>query len=167
LKTVIVVLPGLEVSVAGMAARTRLLLRNVVARSTPFHRMIDEDTKPVPLTVRLKEGPPATSEEGVRLERVGIGLLPIANVCRFEVPPPGRGLNTLMIAVPAALRSLAGMEAVTWLESMKVVRRSEPLHRTTELVMKFDPRTVSTKPGPPVCAEDGFMLEIEGTGFLN
>jgi len=71
-------------------------------------------TKFVPVTVSVNPGSPATFEPGLILERVGTGLDGgfFVNVTPFEVPPPGVGLNTVTVAVPADAMSLAGIAAV-------------------------------------------------------
>src|SRR2546426_952605 len=47
-----------------------------------------------------------------------------------------------------------------------VVARSAPFQRTTELVTRFVPVTVSVKPGPPAVAEVGVNPVEVGTGLL-
>ena len=71
--------------------------------------------KLVPFTLRVKAGPPAVAEEGLRLVVVGTGLSGtlIVKVWAFEVPPPGAGLNTVTLAVPAEAISAARIEAVS------------------------------------------------------
>ncbi len=89
----------------------------------------------------------------------------IVNVKGLEPPPPGTGLDTVTEAEPATRRSLAGIEAVSLVEPMKVVGRSEPFHRTTELRTKFEPLTVSVKAEPPVVRLLGERELMIGTGF--
>ena len=57
-------------------------------------------TKLVPLTVRVNEEPPAVALFGEVLVRCGTGLLTV-KLNPLEVPPPGVGLNTVTVAVPA------------------------------------------------------------------
>lgn len=47
--------------------------------------------------------------------------------------------------VPAEVMSLALIDAVSWVEDLKLVVRFEPFHLTTELVVKFVPLTVRVK----------------------
>src|SRR4030065_661264 len=64
----------------------------------------------VPLTVRLKAEPPAVVKLGFNPVVVGTGFgLLIVKVWAFEVPPPGVGLNTVTLAVPAAALSAAAI----------------------------------------------------------
>jgi uncharacterized protein (UPF0248 family) len=89
----------------------------------------------------------------------------IVKLTAFEDPPPGPGLLTVMLAVPARPISLAEIEAVSVVALPKVVGRSDPFHRTVEPETKLDPETVRVKAGPPAFAEDGLIPEIDGTGF--
>jgi hypothetical protein len=91
----------------------------------------------------------------------------IVNVCAFDVPPPGVGLNTVTFAVPAVAMSAAVIAAVNCVALTNVVVRSEPFHRTTDPLTKFVPFTVSGNAKPPAVAEDGLMLVVVGTGLLN
>ena len=72
--------------------------------------------KLLPLTVSVNPVPPAVAEVGLRLVVVGTGLLAtlIVNVWAFEVPPPGAGVNTVTVAVPAVAMSDASIDAVSW-----------------------------------------------------
>src|SRR5206468_2222014 len=89
----------------------------------------------------------------------------MANVTEFDVPPPGDGLKTVTAALPGPAMSPAGIEAVSWLAPAKVVGRSAPFQRTTDVEMKLLPFTVSVKAAPPAVAEVGLMVVIAGTGF--
>lgn len=53
----------------------------------------------MPLTVNVKSEPPASAEEGLRLVRVGTGLT-MENTSPFDVPPPGLGLETVILTGP-------------------------------------------------------------------
>ena len=75
------------------------------------------------------------------------------------------GLKTVMLNVPAAVKSVAGIVAVSWVEVPKVVPRLEPAKRTTEPLTKFVPFTVSVNPGSPTVLAVGEMLEVVGTPF--
>jgi hypothetical protein len=88
----------------------------------------------------------------------------------FDVPPPGAGLNTVTLAVPAAAMSVAGIVAVSWVLLTKVVVRFALFHLTREPTAPFtgtkpEPLTVRVKDGPPARAEFGVIFVIVGTGF--
>jgi hypothetical protein len=71
-KTVMAAVPALAMSLAGISAVSLLRLPNVVARSAPFQRTTDSAVKLLPLTVRVKAGPPARAEVGLMLEILGV-----------------------------------------------------------------------------------------------
>ena len=52
---------------------------NVVVRFVPFHLTTEPEMKLVPFTVRVKAGPPAVADEGLRLVVVGTGLSGLVN----------------------------------------------------------------------------------------
>ena len=83
----------------------------------------------------------------------------------MEVPPPGAGLKTVTLAVPAVAMSAARIEAVSWVEEPYVVVRFVPFHLTTEPEMKLVPFTVRVKPAPPAVADVGLRLVVVGTGL--
>lgn len=66
--TVRLAVPGEAIRLAGTTAVNWFALTNVVAREEPFHSTVEPGTKPLPLTVRGKSGPPAAAEEGLRPE---------------------------------------------------------------------------------------------------
>ena len=80
----------------------------------PFQRTTELEMKLVPFTVRAKSGPPAVAEEGLKLVVVGTGLgAMIVKLWALEVPPPGVGLKTVTLAVPAEAMSEARIEAAS------------------------------------------------------
>jgi hypothetical protein len=122
-------------------------------------------TKLLPLTVSVNADPPAVAEAGLRDVVVGTGLL-IVKGCELEAPPPGAGVNTVTVAVPAVDMSVARIAAVNWVADTKVVVRFDPFHCTTEPLMKPVPVTASVNAGPPAVAETGLRLVVVGTGLL-
>jgi len=60
----------------------------------------------------------------VVLFTVRVALLTV-RVWTLDMPPPGVGLNTVILLAPAVVRSLAGIVPVSWVELTKVV--VEPL----------------------------------------
>ena len=81
----------------------------------------------------------------------------IVKVAPLLVPPPGLGLYTVKVAVPAEAISAAGTWAVNAVVrppplTTGVVVRLTPFHRTTELWSNVLPLTVSVKADPPAVA---------------
>ena len=89
----------------------------------------------------------------------------IVKVRAFDGPPPGAGLLTVTLAVPAVAMSLAGIVAVKLVAPFTVVVRSDPFHRTVEPETKFEPLTVRANSGLPATTELGLIPMIAGTGF--
>jgi hypothetical protein len=166
LKTVTAALPGPAMSPAGIAAVTCPALTKVVGRSAPFQRTTDVEMKLLPFTVSVKAAPPAIADVGLMLVMLGTGFAAvIVNVTELEVPPPGDGLKTVMSAVPGSLIRLAGIVAVSMLVPPKVVERSDPFQRTTDVEIKPLPLTVRVKAGLSAGMDVGLMLVMVGTGF--
>ena len=164
--TVTWAVPAATRSLAGMAALSWVALTNVVVRLLPFQRTVEADTKPLPVTVRVKAGPPCKAVLGASVESTGTGLPAVIVKDRaLEVPPPGAGVNTVTCAVPAAARSLAGMAALSWVALTNVVVRPPPFQRTVEADTKPLPVTVRVKAGPPWSALLGASVESTGTGL--
>jgi hypothetical protein len=90
----------------------------------------------------------------------------IGKVCALDVPPPGEGLITVTLAVPVVAMSAAVMAAVTCVLLTNVVVRLDPFHCTLEVLRKLEPFTVSVKAAPPVIAEAGLKLEMDGMGLF-
>jgi hypothetical protein len=111
----------------------------------------------VPITVRVKSGPPAVVDVGERLEFVGTGLL-IVKESALDEPLPG--VTTVTWAVPGVVMSVAGMAALTRLAETKVVVRSAPFHCTTDPLTNPVPFTVSVNAAVPAVRDVGLMLVI-------
>jgi hypothetical protein len=142
-----------------------VLETKVVGRSLPFQRTFALLTKFVPVMVRVNPPLPATVVAGLMLLIVGAGLV-MVKVAVLDVPPPGAGLKTVTFAVPAVATSLAGMAASNRVLETKVVGRSLPFQRTTELLTKFVPVMVRVNPPLPATVVAGLMLLIVGKGFV-
>src|SRR5262249_6391030 len=91
---------------------------------------------------------------------VGVFALLTVNVCAFETPPSG--FPTVMLNVPALVRSLARMLAVRVVVPVPDVVRFEPSKRTTAPVWKFVPVTVMVKAASPTTLLVGKMLVVVG-----
>ena len=102
--------PGVAISEAVRAIVSSVLLTNAVVRLAELNVPTEVDTKPVPLSVRVKAGPPAGAVAGWSDVSVGAGL-PMPKLSVFDTPPAGGGLKTATCAVPGVVRSLAGMLA--------------------------------------------------------
>lgn len=90
----------------------------------------------------------------------------VANTTAFEVPPPGPGETTVMLALPAAATSVAGIKARSSVGDTNVVALGDPLKFTTEALTKFVPVTMSVNAAAPAVMELGLMLVMVGAGLL-
>jgi len=111
------------------------------------------------VSVTVTEAPEGTL--GALTVRVGPVTVSVAGE---EVPPPGAGVKTLIVRVPAVAMSLAGIAAVSWVGETNVVGRALPSTCTTELPTKFVPVAVSVKAGLPSATAVGLMLVRVGGG---
>jgi len=64
LAIVMVAVPAVAMSDASIAAVNFEELTNVVVRAPPFQSKLDPETKPVPVTVIVKAGPPGAADAG-------------------------------------------------------------------------------------------------------
>ena len=69
----------------------------------------------VPVTVNVNAGPPVVALDGESEVAFGVGFgdVLIVKLSALDVPPPGGGLCTATVAVPAELRSDAGICAIS------------------------------------------------------
>src|SRR5262245_56284525 len=104
-----------------------------------------------------------------RLVTIGPGGLIVKGSAGVEVPPPGPGVKTVMLAVPTAAMSAAGIVASSRVDEINDVVRSVPFQRTRERLlgsassMKFVPFTVSVNWPPPLVADVGLSDQVVGT----
>ena len=84
----------------------------------------------------------------------------------LEVPPPGAGLDTVTLAVPAIAISAAAICAVSCVELTNVVVRAEEFQLTWEVDVKFVPVRVRVKAGRPAAELEGESWVIVGMGLL-
>lgn len=142
-------------------------LRNIVGRFTPFHRTSEPVTKPLPLTVNVNDGLPATIELGTSAVIAGVGLTMLMDSA-FDVPPPKPsalgGVTTVTLAVPAFNISVAGICAVACVAEITLVARGLPFHCTTDVLTKLTPVTVNKSPGSPALTGLGFKDVMRGDG---
>ena len=85
----------------------------VVVRASPAKLTTEVGMKFVPFTVSVKVASPALLEVGEIEVVVGTGLFTV-KTSALDVPPPGVGFVTVILNVPAAVKSEAGIEAVSW-----------------------------------------------------
>lgn len=151
-----------------MAAVSCPAFTNVVVRLLPFHCTTEVLMKLLPLTVSVNAPEPALTVVGEtdRMAGTGFGATVTLNVTEFEVPPPGKGLNTVTAGVPTAVISLAGMEAVSCADETKVVERGLPLIFTTDEFTKLVPFTVSVNAPEPATTLVGESVVTVGTGLF-
>ena len=79
----------------------------------PAHFTCEVGTNPPPLTVKVNPWLPRKADAGDMLVIITDVLEVIIKVTAPEVPPPGVGLNTVILKLPVATRSEAGITAVT------------------------------------------------------
>ena len=129
LKTVILADPALTTRGAAMAAVNCIEFTNEVVRAEPFHLTTDPLIKLVPFTVRVKAGLPAVVFAGEMDIIAGTGLLPAVVMMKgkaFDVPPPGSGVTTVTVAVPAIVIRAAFTTAVNCKGPTNVVVSAVP-----------------------------------------
>jgi hypothetical protein len=164
-ETVTVAVPPDAMSAASIPACKLVPETNVVARAVPFHCTVEEVMKFAPVTVSVNAAPPAVAEFVLKDVIVGAGLL-IVNANPLDVPPPGVGVATVTIAVPALAMSAAVIAACRLVRETNVVARAVPFHCTVEEDRKFAPVTVSVNADPPAMVEFALKDVIVGAGSL-
>ena len=159
----------MAMSAARIVAVKRVALTNVVVRALPLKRTTESllrFTKFVPLTVKVKLGPPAVALLGERVVIVGTGTGETTRLTAFEDPPPGKGLKTVIAKFPVAAMSDERICAVTLVALTNAVVRAVPLRRATELLLKFVPLTVNVNAGSPAILLVGDNVVMVGTGLF-
>lgn len=81
-----------------------------------------------------------------------------------DVPPPGAGVNTVIVCDPGAARSATDITVVKVIDDTKVVARADPLTRITEAGRKLDPDTVNVNAAPPAGTDVGVIEVKTGAG---
>lgn len=72
------------------------------------------------------------------------------SVWPFDAPPPGGGVNTVIVLVRTTAWSRAVIVMVSWFADTNFVARSEPSTRTTEQWVKLAPFTLSVTSVSPI-----------------
>lgn len=150
---------------AGMATVREVADTKVAGMVVPFQATLDDGRKFVPVTVRVRPFAPTFVEDGLIAEIVGDGFA-VAKSAATDVPPPGLGLVTVMLADPAAAMLGAGTAALSCVEDTNVVVRLVPFHCVVEFETKLDPFTVRVNDDPPRSADAGDKEEMDGAGLL-
>ena len=161
--TVTEAVPAVAMSAAEMEAVSIVLLEKVVARGDPFQFTTEVVTKPEPFTVSVKAAPPAVALLGEIELIAGTGFLTV-NRSEFDVALPVPGFLTVTDTVPAVVRSVARICAVTWVLLTKVVTRAELFHLTLAPFTKFEPLTVRVKAAEPTGLLEGESEVMIGVG---
>jgi hypothetical protein len=134
-----------------------------------YHRTIEPGTKFVPVRVICVAAAPMVAELGLTLESVGFGSFTV-KVRVPLAPPPGARFTIHIRAVPAVVRSLAGIVALTCplephIEAIVVV--VEPLYqRTRQPATKLVPVKETVVSVAPAVAVLGLTAVKVGTGLL-
>src|SRR5215470_10185970 len=157
--------PWVTTSVASSAILTCVVESTITVRAWLPTVAVAPAANPAPVAVRMKAPLPAVTLAGLRLLMLGVGLtLATVSGRAPDVPPPGAGVDTVMLGVPATAISLAGMAAVSCVDETNVVVRPAPLTWTIELFVKLEHVTVRVKAAPPAGAVVGLMLDRTGAG---
>jgi hypothetical protein len=132
----------------------------------PFTVTIDCETKFVPVTISENCAFPVVTPDGESEVTCGTGLAAplIVNWRVRVVPPPGVGVETETIAVPAFWMSLAKTCAVSCPVVLNRVVSADPFHNTEEDGVKFEPVTIRLNAGWPASAFVGEIAWICGAG---
>ena len=165
--TVTFTVPAVEISAAGIVATIWVLVTDegVIAGLAPKFTVAPA-TKPVPVRVNVKAGPPTVAEAGAIEVSVGAETGLMVNDRVPDVPPPGAGFVTVTVAVPAVAISAAVIAAVNCVALTNVVVLAAPLNFTTEVDTKPVPLTVRVKAAPPAVALVGEREVAVGAGLL-
>ena len=124
-------------------------------------------TKPVPVRVNVKAAPACRGGgRGDQKSALGAEAALIVNDTVADVPPPGAGLVTVTVAVPAVAISAAEIAAVSCVALTNVVVLAAPLNFTTDVDTKPVPFTVRVKAAPPAVALVGEREVSVGAGLL-
>ena len=126
MNTVIVGVPAVAMSEARIVAVNTSTDPKFVARATPLTCMTEFVEKLKPLAVSVKPAPPAAIEVGLIETRLGTGVGVIVSVWPADVPPPGAGVNTVIVAVPGVASSDARNCPVIKVELIKFVALAAP-----------------------------------------
>jgi hypothetical protein len=163
--TITLKVPAVAIDGAVIAAVTFVELTKVVATAVPLKFTTDEETKPVPFTVSVKAVDPASALVGEIVVIAGAGFVTV-KIAAVDVPPPGVGLVTVTLSVPAVAICGAAIAAVIWVALTNVVVAAVPLKLTVAPFTNPVPFTVNVNAAPPSTVLDGDSVVIVGSGFV-
>ncbi|KKU66135.1 MAG: hypothetical protein UX90_C0001G0194 [Candidatus Wolfebacteria bacterium GW2011_GWD2_47_17] len=165
LVTVTVEVPVLARSVVVTVISSVVELTNAVVRALPFQFATEPETNCCPVTVTVVVASPMNASFGESVVTTGTRLR-TTKLCPLEVPPPGVGLKTVIVEVPAVVRSDDGTVISNVVELMNEVIRSESFQRATEDATNPEPVKVTVV--VPLCTsvDVGLMAVNTGVGFF-
>lgn len=139
--TVTVEVPAVARSAVATVMLSVVEFTNAVMRAPPFQFAVAPETKYCPVTVTVVVASPINASFGESDVTTGTRLR-TTKLCPLDVPPPGVGLNTVIVDVPTVIRSDGGIVINSCALLKNVVVRSEPFHRATDEAMKLEPVNV-------------------------
>jgi hypothetical protein len=155
--TVMVDGPATVIRLAGTEAVNCAALTYVVDSAWAFQYTTAPEANPLPFTVSVNAGPPATTGNGLSEEIAG----PWAMV-KFTLPELTPPETTVMGTVPCDAIRLADTDAVSCAALTYVVDSDVPFHFTTAPEANPLPFTVSVKADAPAVALDGLSEVMTG-----
>src|SRR5579859_6896852 len=123
--TVAVVIPAGTMTLAGAETTDGLEFESITV-APPDGAAAASVILPIP------EWPPVTLVGVIVKAAIARPVFVTLTLATLEVPPPGPGLYTVMLACPAVVSADAGIDTVKLLQSTKVVGMGWPFHCTTE-----------------------------------
>jgi len=165
--TVTFTVPAVAISAAGIVATICVLVteEGVIAGLVPKFTVAPA-LKPVPVILSVNPAPPTVAVVGATEVSAGPEAVLIVNDKLADEPPPGAGLVTLTVAVPAVAISAAVIAAVNFVVLTNVVVLVAPLNFTSDVDTKPVPLTVKVKAAPPAVALVGEREVAVGAGLL-
>jgi len=151
--TATLALPAVAVRLESIKAVICVALTKPVASGAPFQTTTEPLTKPVPLIVSWKAGPPATADGGLSVVTVEEGGVLIVKICGLEAAPPG--FVTRMKLEPAVAIRSGVTCAVSEVALFTAVESLVVFHSATDPLTKLVPVSVRLKEGPPAVALAG------------
>ena len=167
LTTTTLTFPALAMSVAGIC--TTICPATIEVGTKPVNVpkfTVAPAAKPLPVIVNANAAPPAVALVGDNVLIEGNGLL-IAKGEPLETPPPGAGLTTTTLILPAVTMFVAGIWTTIWPAAIEVGSKPVNVPKFTDApAAKPAPLIVKANAAPPAVALVGDNVLIEGNGLL-